>query len=151
MSSPVILGKRGRERLKQLQFKSARSKFEDLLPTDTSQEILDGLAKELPLHFWALSLISRGNKVVNGMMEIYKISEEYYEPTTTNTTTTTKMNYNNNNNKTSDKIDEKRNKDGDENFSVRGAMQSIRNFRKQRREQPHLFPKSFLFAESDSE
>ena len=109
MSSPVILGKRGRERLKQLQFKSARSKFEDLLPTDTSQEILDGLAKELPLHFWALSLISRGNKVVNVYAkEIYKISEEYYEPTTTNTTTsTTKINY--------------------------------------------LFPKSFLFAESDSE
>ena len=61
-----------------MQFSSARAQFEKLLPDDTSPEILDGLAKELPLHFWALSLISRGNKKVNAFSEeIYKISDQF--------------------------------------------------------------------------
>ena len=75
MDSQPILGKRGRARVRQLQFHSARSQFEKLLPRDTAPDILDTLAKELPLHFFALSLITRGNKKLNSFAEeIYAIS-----------------------------------------------------------------------------
>ena len=79
MDSPKLLGKRGR--IRQLQYTSARAQFEALLPSDTSPDILDALAEELPLHFFALSWITRGNKKLQVFASgIYKISEQYYEP-----------------------------------------------------------------------
>lgn len=162
MSSQIILGKRGRDRIKQLQFDSAREQFMALLPKDTSQEVLDGLATELPLHFWALSLITRGDRKVQSFAkQIYAISEQFYEKneniekpseqlyeartsTETSTSTTNYKNIEKPNGNINNKIDEMDNKGDREHGS---ALQSLKNIKLLGLKCPPLFPSS----ESDSD
>ena len=83
MNSPVIESRR--RAAYKVALAAAKEAFKDALPADTEEDILDGLAKDLPLARFSLLCIIRGRphkKLLQFEQTIYEISDRFLMPAT---------------------------------------------------------------------